>query len=87
MAGKLERQPGFVNFLTKNDRFGFFYFAVIDILERIEIHTVALFEKMLQMYGIFLAAISNFSSPHGYVSRRRISARRRTPGSGSSPRA
>jgi hypothetical protein len=33
---------------------------MIDILERIEIHAVALFEKMLQMYGIFLAAISNF---------------------------
>jgi hypothetical protein len=56
MAGKLERQPGFVNFLTKNDRFGFFYFALIDILERIEIHTVALFEKMLQMYGIFFGS-------------------------------
>ena len=53
MAGKLERQPGFVNFLTKKDQFGFFYFVMIDILERIEIHTVALFEKMLQMYGIF----------------------------------
>ena len=26
MAGQLERQPGFVNFLTKNDRFGFFLF-------------------------------------------------------------
>ena len=33
---------------------------MIDILERIEIHAVALFEKMLQMYGIFLVAISNF---------------------------
>jgi hypothetical protein len=33
---------------------------MIDILERIEILAVALFGKMLQMYGIFLAAISNF---------------------------
>jgi hypothetical protein len=60
MAGKLERQPGFVNFLTKKDQFGFFYFVMIDILERIEIHAVAPFGKMLQMYRIFLAAISNF---------------------------
>ena len=56
MAGQSERQPGFVNFLTKKDHFGFFYFVMIDILERIEIHTVALFEKMLQMYGIFFGS-------------------------------
>ena len=33
---------------------------MIDILERIEIHAVALFGKMLHMYGIFLTAIRNF---------------------------
>ena len=33
---------------------------MIDILERIEILVVTLFGKLLQMYGFFLAAISNF---------------------------
>ena len=55
MASQKERQPGFINFLTKNDRFGFFYFAMIVILERIEILVVVLFGKLLQMYEFFVS--------------------------------
>jgi hypothetical protein len=87
MADQSERQPGFVNFLTKKDHFGFFYFVMIDILERIEIHAVALFEKCCECMEFFWQLLAIFSSLKGHVSRRRMSARRRTPGSGSSTRA
>ena len=85
MAHRCERQPGFVNFLTKKDQFGVFYFVMIRILERIGIHPVAKFKRNRSDWDeFFRLLLAILSSLQGYVAHRGIGARCGTAGSGSS---